>query len=913
MSRSIAFLASFALVLAVAACGKNNQTAKAALDDAVWKIAAAQAGPIPMAMLPRNVVPLRYRLTFTIDPTKPTFSGHDEIDVTFTQPRRALYLDGLDLNVQHASVRLASGQTIEARYAQVHGSGIARLLFADVVPAGAATLIFDYDAPFGRFLGGLYKVADGGDEYAFTQFESTDARRAFPSFDEPGFKTPFSVTVNAPIDDKVIANTPVIYDSSGGNGLTKTVFQPTNPLPTYLIALAVGPLDIVDGGDIPANPNVHRAQPIHLRGITAKGKGDRIRYALTFTPKIILNLENYFGIAYPFQKLDLLAVPDFAAGAMENAGAVTFRERLLLLDESSPLDQKRASLSVQAHELTHQWFGDLVTPYWWDDIWLNESFANWMESKASQAIEPDWSFDRERLESAIRVMDVDELPSAREIHQPVNSPDDIENSFDGITYDKGAAVLTMFESYLGPDIFNRGIHAYLTRFAGRNATAKDFVGTIAQSTNHPEIVEAFNNFIDQPGIPDLQTTLQCAPNAASAGVAQSMSVPLGRTAPQRSWKVPMCLATPAGARTCRLIDAGSATVALGAVCPAYVLPNAQGKGYYRFTMDEKGWAALIQSAPTLSPADQLTLFANVDAAVHAGQASAADLFNVIAALAPNAQWDLIAAMRDSLHNLRQKILANEDLASYQAFLRTHFAPRLAAIGYAEGANEAPAITLARPPLAQLLVEEARDPATITALGNAATQYLTANGASAATLAPDLLREALRAGILSNDMHPNGAPADTTFGDRLIAAYQASKDEYFRSSAIYAFAGSEDPMFLAKVIALMGQMRTGELRYVYQYMQSEPVARTQLWSWIKNNYPALQKRMSPGGLLRTPGILANACDAGARADVESFFRPKVAELPGVQRPLALAEEQIDRCIAFKQARGAEVESAIKAAK
>jgi alanyl aminopeptidase len=904
MSRSAAVFASLALVLAVSACGKNSQATKSGSDETAWQQAAAEAGPIPMAMLPRIVVPQSYRLAFTIDPAQPRFTGHDEIDVKFAEPRRAIYLDGLDLHVQRAVVRLPSGQTIAARFAQVHSSGIARLLFADTVPAGPATLIFDYDAPFGQSLSGLYKVSDGSDQYAFTQFESTDARRAFPSFDEPGFKTPFSVTVTAPAADKVIANTPVTTDNSAGNGMTKTVFAPTKPLPTYLIALAVGPFDIVDGGDIPANPNAHRTVPIHLRGITTKGKGDQIRYALTFTPKIILNLESYFGIAYPFQKLDLLAVPDFSAGAMENAGAVTFRERLLLLNANSPLDQQRATLSVQAHELTHQWFGDLVTPRWWDDIWLNESFANWMETKASAAVAPTWSFERERLDSAIRVMDVDELPSARQIHQPVNGPDDIENSFDGITYDKGSAVLAMFESYLGPDLFNRGIHAYLTKFAGGNATAYDFVGTIAQTTNHPEIIEAFNSFINQAGIPDLQTTLQCAPNAASVGIAQSMSVPLGRTAPQRSWKVPMCLATATGARTCKLIDAGSTSVSLGAVCPAYVLPNAEGKGYYRYTMDETGWAALIKAAPTLSPADQLTLFANVDAAVHAGQASVSDLLAVISAVAPNAQWDLISAIQTSLHNLRQKILANEDLPAYQAFVRAHFAPRLAAIGYVQAPNESPAVTLARPQLAQLLVEEARDPATITALSNAANAYVTSATGTAPAIAPDLLREALRAGMLSGDAN---------FGDKLIVAFQASVDEYFRSSAIYGMAGSEDPAFLAKVLALTSQMRKGELRYVYQYMEAEPVARVQLWTWFKENYPAILKRVSPFGMGRAPGILANACDAGSRSDLETFMRPKAPQLPGTQRTLALAEEQIDRCIAFKSARGAEVESAVKAAK
>jgi cytosol alanyl aminopeptidase len=901
MTRNVFAATSLALICALSACGKSEKAQSKAENDP-WKLAEEQAGPVPMGPLTREVVPLHYRLDLTIDPTHDRFSGHDEIDVKFVAPKRAIYLDGLDLHVARVVAKLASGKTIVGRFAQVHSSGIARLLFQSPVPVGQATLIFDYDAPFGQSLSGLYKVKDNGDSYAFTQFESTDARRAFPSFDEPGFKTSFAITVNAPIDDKVIANTPIVYDSSAGNGMMRTVFQPTNPLPTYLVAMAVGPLDIVDGGDIDPNPNAHRTAPIHLRGITARGKGDQIKYALTFTPKIILNLENYFGIAYPFQKLDLLAVPDFAAGAMENAGAVTFREHYLLLNEASPLDQKRGSVAVQAHELTHQWFGDLVTPHWWDDTWLNESFADWMAVKASTAVEPAWSFDRGTLDESVSVMRLDELPSAREIHQPVNGPDDIENSFDSITYNKGAAVLAMFESYLGPDLFNRGIHAYLTKFASGNATAQDFVQTIAQTTNHPEIVDSFNNFINQPGIPYLQTKLQCQTGSASLGVAQSMYVPFGRTAPQRAWNVPMCLSSANTQRDCQIINAGSATVSLGQTCPAYVEPNAQGTGYYRYAMDEPGWAALIKAAPQLSPADQLTIYSNVDAALHAGQASAADLIQLIAALAPGAQWDLLQAIRDSLHRLRTSVLENEDLTPYHAFIARHFAARLAAIGYAEPPNEAPTTTLARPILATILVEEARDPATITALANLATNDLMQGNKSG--LAPDLVREAFRAGVIS------GQPG---FDDKLIAGFNASREEYTRSAMIYGIAGSGNTTFLSSFLALTSQVRTGELRYVLSNFSQEPTARAALWSWFEGNYAEFIKRVSPLGMLGAPSMLSSSCSAGERKDLEAFFRPKVSQLPGTQRTLALAEQQIDRCLAFKDAKGAEVEAAFRAAK
>src|SRR6185312_11632019 len=246
---------------------------------------------------------------------------------------------------------------------------------------------------------------------------------------------------------------------SAANGMTRTVFAPTKALPTYLVAFAVGPFDIVDGGTVP--PNAWRKTPLPLRGIAAKGQGEHIRYALSLTPKIVTALENYFRIGFPFAKLDSFAVPDFSAGAMENAGAITYREQYLLMSRDAPIEQRRRGLTTQAHEIAHQWFGDLVTPKWWDDIWLNESFATWMENKIAQVVRPDQDYSEETLRSSLGVMRLDELPSARHIHNPVRTPDDIDNAFDDITYSKGGAVLSMFESFVGREEFEKGIHAYL--------------------------------------------------------------------------------------------------------------------------------------------------------------------------------------------------------------------------------------------------------------------------------------------------------------------------------------------------------------------------------------------------------------------------------------------------------------------
>ncbi|HEY2035185.1 MAG TPA: M1 family metallopeptidase, partial [Rhizomicrobium sp.] len=361
MFRQILPAALLSALTLLSACGKNDQPKK--------DVPAAVAAPkpiskpdeqVPLGPLPRAATPLHYAISVTVDPKKDRFSGHTEIDVTFNTARKTLFIDGNELNVKTAFALLPSGKKVQIAYAQVDPSGVAYLNFGEKIPAGKAKLVFDYDAPFNPSLAGLYKVVTKmGDAYAFTQFENIDARRMFPSFDEPGYKTPFDISVTVPVDDKVIGNTPVVTDSGVGNGMMKWTFQQTKPLPTYLVALAIGPLDIVDGGDIPANQ--YRDHPLHLRGVTAKGMGSKLKYALSLTPSIIEHLEAYYGIGYPYQKLDVLAVPDFSAGAMENAGAVTFREQLLLMDDNAPLEQKRSSLDVQAHELAHQWFGDLVT------------------------------------------------------------------------------------------------------------------------------------------------------------------------------------------------------------------------------------------------------------------------------------------------------------------------------------------------------------------------------------------------------------------------------------------------------------------------------------------------------------------------------------------------------------------------
>jgi alanyl aminopeptidase len=885
------------VALLMSACGQQKDTAS---HRKAPPHAVAAADAVPQGQLSRVVLPTHYQVRLTIDPTRARFSGHTEIAVQVTRNLDSLYLHGLELHVTRTSARLANGKSIAVSYKQVSEFGVARLAFASTLPRGEATLVFDYDAPYNTSLAGLYKVVDRGDSYAFTQFENTDARRAFPSFDEPGFKAPFDIQVIAPSADKVVTNTPILTASPAGKGMTATTFLQTKPLPTYLVALAIGPLDIVDGGVVP--PNKFRKLPIVVRGVTARGNGLRLKYALSLTPSIITALENYYGIAYPFQKLDVLAVPDFAAGAMENAGAITYRERLLL-DADQSLETRRASLLVQAHELAHQWFGDLVTPAWWDDIWLNESFANWMESKASAVVRPNEEYGREVLHSNLNVMALDEAASARRIHQPVHNMDDIDNAFDSITYDKGAAVLGMFESYVGEEGWRAGIHAYLTKFAFRNATAQDFIGTIAAVTKHPEIVAAFNSYIDQAGIPQETLNYACENSEKLVAVKQSLFTQLGRASEPRKWGVPMCFADMAGHKTCSLAGNDLTEINLKTTCTTTLMPNAGGRGYYRFLVDDAGWMELLKTAPKLGAADQLTLFANIDAAFRSGHASAPTYFEAVRILAPVAKWDLLKSMQESLHRFRTSLLEETDLADYRSLMTRLFVPRLNALGLSVKPGETPDNTLAREFLANLVVEEARDPATLAALTAGAQPYVASKGQNNGPLAPDILPAAMRAGVILEGK---------TFADTLTGSMKASNGENFRRSGFYAVAGAQNTDALQSVFAWTGTMRVGEIRYLYQYMKDEPIARDALWSFMKTNFALLEKRVSSQAFGRAPSLLDTACSDAARNDLQGFFGPRTKELEGTARPLAQTDEKIGYCVALKSARATDFQAALHAA-
>jgi cytosol alanyl aminopeptidase len=845
-------------------------------------------------------VPTHYRLDLTILPDRETFSGQVEIDVDIREPAPVIWLHGNRIDVREAWLSVA-GTRSEVVYEQVDPTGIARVSLGAAPPAGPATLVFVYEAPFDQALEGLYRVREGGEDYAFTQFQATSARLAFPGFDEPAFKTPFDIALTVREDDVAIATTLEIDVEPAGEGLVRRSYATTRPLPTYLIAFAVGPLDIVDYGELP--PNEVRARPLPLRGFAARGKGHLLDYALANTQGILEVQERYFGSPYPYEKLDIVAVPDFAAGAMENVGLITYREQLLLLDDNAAMSQRRAYASVHAHELAHQWVGNLVTPRWWDDIWLNESFATWMGNKTVHAWRPDFGYGNASFLGALGVMHADALTSARQIREPIRSNHDIATAFDGITYRKGGGVLEMFESWLGEERFRAGVRLHLERFADSVADANDFMTSLAEGSGDDEVVAAFRSFLEQPGVPLVTANVRCD-DGARVLLRQERYFPIGSTGDRnRTWRVPVCMSFGAGngrARHCVMLTEVRDEFELPVACPAWLMPNDNGAGYYRFTLDNSGWTALIEHVDTLNQREIQAMLASLGAAFRAGSADVGTLVAALRVLAGASDREVATAPIEHLTLLRER-LALDDATRHgiEELARALYGNRAAGLGLGARAGDDVDTALLRSALVTAVAELGRDERLRVELGARADAWLRAESPDTSLLDPGLIGTAFRVAVEDD--------TDGAFADRLLERALASRDATFRQRVFDALANSPDPELGETVRGLIldARLRDNEAVVIAFTQAGVDEQREALWRWAQDNLDALLERIPTwrkGGVV---GVGGGFCSADRARALEDFFGDKVADLEGGPRSLAQTAEAVQLCEALVREKAGEV--------
>src|SRR5437660_1073226 len=549
--------------------------------------------------LPETARPENYKLTFTPDLENAKFEGDETIAVSVLKPTSEITLNAVDIEFHEVTIA-SGGTTQKATVAPDKEKEMIVLSVGKPLAVGPATIHITYTGVLNSEMRGLYLGKDDqGRKYAASQFEATDARRAFPSFDEPDYKATFDITAVADKGQVAISNYKVVSDTPGPGDKHTVKFATTAKMSSYLAALVVGNFEYIEGS----------VDGIPIRVYSTPGKKEMGKFALDAAEYIVGYYDKYFGIKYPYGKLDLIGLPDFSAGAMENAGCITFREVILLIDEKQgSVDLKKTIASVTSHEIAHMWFGDLVTMKWWDDIWLNEGFATWMSSKPIQKWKPEWNFNLDDVSGTGGTLNVDSLANTRPIHQAAETPAQIQELFDGIAYGKAASVLRMLEAYLGEETFRAGVNAYLQQHQYANATADDFWDTQAKTSKKP-VDKIMPTWVKQPGVPILNVKAQCSGNSTSVTLAQQryyIDRAKFEEANDQLWQIPLCLkgsASGKGAK-CEVMTKKEETFTLPG-CSTWVLTNAGATGYYRTGYQPDSVRALAADAETkLTPAER---------------------------------------------------------------------------------------------------------------------------------------------------------------------------------------------------------------------------------------------------------------------------------------------------------------------
>ncbi len=844
--------------------------------------------PAPTLRLDGSVKPTRYGVELTIDPTADTFAGKAVIGLDVRLPIGGLWLHGAELAIESATLK-SHGATVPAQLlptteatteAEVIG-----FRFDHIVEAGPAELTITYKGKIAsKELDGIHRQQERNEWYVFTQFEATDARRAFPCFDEPTYKVPFGLTLHVKKEHVAVSNAPQLSETDEANGMKAVKFADTKPLPTYLIALAVGPFEIVDGGKAGKNNTPTRV-------IVAKGRSADAAYAAKSTPELIGLLEEYFGMPYPYEKLDQIAVPR-KGGAMENAGLITYGQGLLIWPtEEDTTSRRRRFATVAAHELGHHWFGDLVTLSWWDDIWLNESFASWIEDVVVARWQPSWQMEVGVVSGRSGAMRGDTLKTSRKIRQPIETKHDIATAFDGITYGKGSAVLNMVESWLGRDKFQTGVRKYLAAHAHGIATTKDFLAALS-AEGGADVTPVLSSFLDQTGVPLIGVELQCAKDQApKLALTQQRYTTIGSTiTSEQTWHVPVCVKfgrDKLDGRACTVLTQASGSLELPTKeCPTWVLANDNELGYYR--VDYKGnlLDKLMAVAPKqLTLAERIGVYGDLSSLVDAGKLPISTTLALAPALAKESSRHLVSVASGFAGSLDDDYTPKKVRANRARFVRKLFGDRARKIGFAATKGESDDVRMLRGSMISWVAHTGEDPVLIATAKKLADKWLTDKKAIDPDMVGTVLSIASRYG-------------NRAFFDKLHAAAKLEKERKERGQLLGAMGNFRDPAIVkvAMAIALTDEFPSYEsIGLVWSAFDEDN--REMAYQFVKTNHDALLAKLPRDSSFAR--VAGSFCDEAHRADAEAFFKDKVAKTPGGPRNFAQTLERVDLCIARKK--------------
>lgn len=823
-----------------------------------------------------NVAPVEQSIELFIDAQSTDYHGTVKMELAVKQPAATFRFHAREMILEE--VKLFDGENSVAVAVQEGEEGLQTATPETSLAPGRYRLQISFHKPYNTQAVGLYRVVQDSVGYLFTQFEAVDARRAFPCWDEPGYKIPYQLTLHIPEGQVALTNTPLL-NRSIADGIQTLLFEETPPLPSYLLAIAAGPLESVEIANLSVPGRIY----------TVRGKSQLGRLAASLTPSILRALEEYFGIPYPFAKLDLIAIPEYWPGAMENPGAVTYAENILLVDSSQAgISQRRILSYVTAHELAHMWFGDLVTMSWWDDLWLNESFADWMGEKIADQLYPQYRLRATALDRLQSLMSLDARLSTKPIRKKVEASADIFEDL-GLSYGKGRRVLGMVEQWLGAEIFRTGVLNYLNKHARGNTTAADLWEALSQASGQ-DVSKILRGFLDQPGYPLIRVTEQ---KDGSIQISQQRYHKSGVEAPVQTWTVPVFLkyGNASGVQTKNiLLDGPSAVVNLGKDI-RWILPNAGAYGYYRWSIPDRHFSTLAQRPnEIMDEGEQIAFLGNARALMDAGQLSSNRYLAILSGFGNSQYPAVISTMLDDLAGVRAALVPDDLRGAFGAFVRTTLEPILQRFGKEKRPGEAEAVSLLRPDLLDWLGEDGGSAAVRSYARELAARYINDPASVDPALASVALRLAAIDGTVADfetyRIHFEKA-ANPTERRRFLSALGAFSDTTLQNRALN--------------YSLQGPLHANEVFAIANVISDSESGIDRVFRWITRNYGQIAAKLPPE-FLGSLVFQAGGCSQERVATARRFFSEPDHHTANTERNLAKVEEQVGDCVRLREREG-----------
>ncbi len=834
---------------------------------------------VPDGPLGDLAIPRHYELFMRIDPREKGFSASVAIDVDLNREAAGIWLHGRDLEVAKIDL-VHDGNRFAASYEQKHPTGVSYVGFGRLVEPGPLRLEIEYAGKYDLNLSGMFKVEEQGEAFVLAKSESIQARRFLIGFDEPGFKATWDIALEIPAGYVAIANGAESNRSAAAAGFERVEFERVRPTSTFLLSLAVGPFEVIDYAPIP--PNEIRSKPIPLRGVARPGKAAELEAILLLTAPMLATFERALQQPYPYPKLDVVAAPAWPSGATELAAAPTYREQVILLGEDPSPGAVLRMQSIHAHELAHMWFGNLVTPPWWDDLWLKEGFATWGTPAALVAIDPDGGHD---LTSALRylsAMKLDSLASARAIREPVTSNATVRSAYDSITYSKSLAMLTMVDNWFGPERFRPALGRYITTYADGAADSEEFYSAIGKATGEPRMNRVFRSFVEQNGLPLVSARLECDSEPAIV-MSQRRFAPPGSTIdPQRTWSIPMCVRHESGT-VCEVLENAESRIALATkTCPDWFVANAGGTGYFRVEVGAGEWEDLLRNWTALMPRERIMLFDSL--------------------AAQSVKDPLLQPLADAM--ARQMAASGKWQVAIQPFVYWTERLRFAAPGEAAELRRS---------LTGFLREQRLQP--VTAATNSEIrlyQYRLQDFLATRLDDPAMQRElsdALRAFVAGD----SGAISSDQYFAAVYSLLQTDSDGF--ATIVAARRSLDDPRFEDASARALGSAAEGRVEETLEYLFSAEVGgreaygglmaaagedplQTLVWRWFTENHDRVVAKIPAQWVGRLPAIGSSICEEKLGAEWQAWMSRWVEETPSARRSISETGERIRLCVARK---------------